>query len=119
MKFLYLFLILIGVMFFEKISNKLLGIKPIKIWKNSGGNLDRLGRFIIMFIFLCVLPFLVWNDINMKWYWITYFTVIIGFRAVLEWLYVRETKQYRTTILSLVVGIILFINLDYFIPGVY
>lgn len=101
----------------EKGVNKLLGVEKKKISDTSAKSINRWGRGIIMVIFLSTLPFVVASDVNtMKWFWIVYFIILLGFQSFLEWKYLKESKQYITTLIFLLLGVILMYNIEYFIP---
>ena len=116
MEFLLFIILIILILFLEKIINKLVGVEKKKISETSGKNVDRWGRGIILVIFLCTLPFVITKDTNViKWYWILYFVLILGFQSILEWKYLKNSKQYVTTLIFLMLGIIFFYNIEYFI----
>ena len=114
MGFLLFIMLIILILFLEKIINKLVGVEKKKISETSGKNVDRWGRGIILVIFLCTLPFVITKDTNViKWYWILYFFLILGFQSILEWKYLKNSKQYVTTLILLMLGIIFFYNIEY------
>lgn len=100
----------------EKILNKLLGIETKKISETSGKNIDRWGRGIILVIFLCTLPFVITQDTNvMKWYWIITLITLLGFQSILEWKYLKDSKQYVITLVFLILSVIIMYNIEYFL----
>ncbi|MER2007271.1 MAG: DUF4181 domain-containing protein, partial [Psychrobacillus sp.] len=72
------------------------------------------GRCIILFIFLFTLPFMVIGDSTnfVKWYWIIYLTVLMGFQAFLQWKYLKNSKQYVSTIIFMILTVIIIFNID-------
>ena len=38
------------------------------------------------------------------WYWLTIVVVIMGFHAVMEWLFIKDSKEYVVSLISLFVG---------------
>ena len=101
----------------EKGVNKLLGVEKKKISETSAKSIDRWGRGIILVIALLTLPFIITKDVNIiKWYWIAYFLLLLGFQSFLEWKYLKESKQYVTTLTFLILGVIFMYNIEYFIP---
>lgn len=101
----------------EKGVNKILGVEKKKISDTSAKNINRWGRIIILVIALSALPFVVTSDVNtMKWFWIVYLTLLLGFQSFLEWKYLKESKQYITTLIILIVGVIIMYNIEFFIP---
>ena len=64
LKFLVFFIVLIIlVLLLEKGINKLLGVEKKKISETSGKKVDRWGRGIILILFLCTLPFFIYERI--------------------------------------------------------
>ena len=114
---LFLFIIfIIFILLLEKMLNKLLGVEKKKISETNGKSFERWGRGIILVIFLCTLPFVITMDSNvMKWYWILYFVLLLGFQSILEWKYLKNSKQYVTTLIFLFLGTIIIYNIEYFI----
>ncbi|WP_274310284.1 DUF4181 domain-containing protein [Solibacillus daqui] len=115
MRFLILIIVLTIFLFFlEKIINKLLGVEKKKISETSGKKVDKWGRGIILVIFLCTLPFFVVQETNvLKWYWMLYLTALLGFQSILEWKYLKNSKQYVTTLIFLILGVIFLYNIKY------
>ncbi|NYF23398.1 DUF4181 domain-containing protein [Sporosarcina sp. JAI121] len=113
----WVFIIVLVISFLlDKILNKLLGIEKRKISETSGRKIDRWGRGIILVIFLCTLPFVVTQDTNvMKWYWILYIIVLLGFQSILEWKYLKDSKQHVTTLIYLLLSVIIMYNIDCFL----
>lgn len=113
----FLFVSLILVFLLEKIINKLLGIKhKEKISETAGKNVDRWGRGIILVIFLCSLPFFIEQEASvMKWYYILFFISLWGFQAILEWKYLKNSKQYVSTLIFLVLVVVYFYNIENFL----
>lgn len=89
-----------------------------KISETSGKRIDRWGRGIILLIFLFTLPFVIFGDSTniIKWYWIVYITLLMGFQAFLEWKYLENSKQYVTTIIFIILSVIIMYNIEYFLP---
>ena len=112
----FIILVILMVLLMEKVIFKLFGVEKKRISETSGKNIDRWGRSVILIIFLCALPFVVAKDINvMKWYWILYFILSLGFQSVMEWTYLKNSKQYVTTLIYLMVSVIIVFNIEYFV----
>ena len=112
----YLVVFVIFLFSLEKISNKLLGVEKRKISETSGKNFDRWGRGIIFVISLCILPFAFSKGIDgIKLFWILYTAIIWGFQAIMEWKYIKNSKQYVTTIILLMFVISMLYNIEHFI----
>lgn len=100
----------------EKRINRLIRVEKKKLSETSAKHIDRWGKGIILVIALTTLPFILKMDIkNMKWYWIGYFMVSLGFQSFLERMYLKESKQYITTLIFLILAIIGIYFIDYFI----
>ena len=103
----------------EKGINKLLGVEKKKLSKTSGKKVDRWGRGIILILFLCTIPFYtfyVMEDTTfIKWYWILYLIVLLSFQSILEWKYLKNSKQYVTTLIMLIISVFILYNIEYFI----
>ena len=111
LKLLVFFIVLIVFVFLlEKILNRLLGVEKKKVSETPGKKVDRWGRGIILILFLCTIPFYAFYAIEdttfIKWYWILYLIVLLGFQSILEWKYLKNSKQYITTLILLMLGII-------------
>ena len=103
----------------EKIINKLLRVERKKISETSGKKAEKWGRYIILVICLCTLPFFLVQDTDissMKWYWILCYIVSLGFQSILEWKYLKHSKQYVTTLIFLILGVISLYNIENFLP---
>ncbi len=114
----WVLIIVLAILVFllEKIINKLLGVEKKKISETSGKKVDRWGRGIILVIFLCTLPFVITKDTNvMKWYWILYFILLLGFQSILEWKYLKDSKQHVTTLIFLMLSVIIMYNIEFFL----
>ena len=94
MGYLIIFLIFLVLFLVEKTVYKLFGVEKKKISETSGKNIDRWGRAIILVIFLSILPFVIAKEIDvMKWYFIGFFVVSLGFQSILEWKFMKNSKQ--------------------------
>ena len=114
LKFFVFLVVLVILGLLEKPINKLLGVEKKKISETPGKKVDRWGRGIILAVFLCALPFVIDADVYvMKWFLIFYFIILFGFQLVLEWKYLRTSKQYVTTFIFLLFGVIIMYNIEY------
>ncbi|WP_139892632.1 DUF4181 domain-containing protein [Bacillus sp. D386] len=103
MKLLTTVIIIFLVVFFvEKLIEKYLGIKRKFISETPGKRIDRWGRTIIVVIFLSSYFFALTNEVNaiLKWNWVLFFTALMGLQTILEWKYIKESKQYISTLIS-------------------
>ena len=116
---LLVFIIILFILFFllEKIVNRLLGVKRQKISETPGKKIDRWGRGITAVIFFCIaIPYFIINsNISWKWYFILLLIFTIGFQAILEWKYIKNSRQYASTLIILIVSLIFLFNIEFFI----
>ena len=109
---LFLFLIFLAFLFtrfiLDKLINKLLGIKKKgKIEDTPGRNIDRWGRGIIIIVFLFL--FLITKDTSaLKSILVLYWITLMGFQAFLEWEYLKNSRQYVSTLIFLMIFIVIF-----------
>ena len=111
----WLFSCLIILVFsLDKIMKKWLGIdKEIKISETAGKRIDRYGRVIIFFISIGLIPVYITQEASvMKWYLMLIFTLSFGFQAILEWKYLKGSKQYIKTIMFLILGVFLIYHIE-------
>lgn len=112
---LILILLILGFLL-EQIINKLLGVKKKKVSETPGRKIDRWGRGILVVVFLCGFSFVIEADRSViKWFWISYLIILLGFQALLEWKYLKDSNQYVTTFIFLLLGVALIYNMEYFI----
>lgn len=117
MKFLIVIVVLIifGLLL-EKLLNKLLGIERKKISDTSGKRVDRWGRGIVVVIFLSTYWFIIDEDSNfIKAFWMLYFIFILGYQSIMELIYLKNSKQYISTLIMLFLGLIAMYNIEFFI----
>ena len=113
---LILFFILVALWLTDKLINRLLGIKKKgKIADTPGKYIDYWGRAIILVTFLISFLFLVSKDANtsvFKWFWLLYWVVIMGFQSLLEWKYLKDSKQYISTLIYLMLFLVVLYNIE-------
>lgn len=109
-----LIIIAISIYLLEKIINKLLGVEKIKISETAGKKADLWGRRVILVIILCSLTFVESGSDFAKWYMGFYTVLLFGFEAILEWKYIKNSKQYFTTIILLLYTLFIFYNIESF-----
>jgi hypothetical protein len=116
---LLVFIIILFILFFllERIVNKLIGVKRQKISETPGRKVDRWGRGITVVILFCIaIPYFIINsNVSWKWYFILLLLFTIGFQAILEWKYIKSSRQYASTLIILIVSLILMSNIEFFI----
>ncbi len=113
---MFFIIIIILSLFINKFLTKWLGVgRKEKISETPGKNIDRWGRGIILLIFFCSLPYAIENRNVIKWYWICFLIVSIGFQSFMEWKYLKTSKQYVITLTYLLLALVIMYFVDYFI----
>ncbi|RCX21440.1 uncharacterized protein DUF4181 [Fontibacillus phaseoli] len=75
--------------------------KEVNIW----GKIILALVGIIVFI---VIAFAVGMDsLAMKWFWMLFVILTVGFQSFIDWKYQRESRQYIVSLIVLVLGIVL------------
>ncbi|WP_258000291.1 DUF4181 domain-containing protein [Bacillus sp. Marseille-P3661] len=113
---IFIIVLTILIILLEKGLNKLLSVQKKKVSETPGKRFDQWGRGIILLLFLCTLPFFIMVETSfMKWYWILYLIVLLGFQSILEWKYLKNSKQYVVSLIILIIFVIILYNIEYFI----
>ncbi|KGR78032.1 DUF4181 domain-containing protein [Ureibacillus manganicus] len=81
--------------------------KRKKISETKGKYIHKWGYSIIATMGIGSLFILDIFDPNvMKWFWLGLLILIIGFQTLLDWKYLKGTKEYLVSLIVLVIGII-------------
>ena len=97
----------------ENQVEKYLGVKRREISETPGKIVQRWGRTIIVviFIFSYFSDTIQKSDVLLKWHWIVLIVTLMGFQVILEWKYLKGSKQYILTlvrtILMISIGLVL------------
>ncbi|MEW9111226.1 MAG: DUF4181 domain-containing protein [Cytobacillus gottheilii] len=122
----FIFFLFLSLVFFalERGLVKVFGIKRKSLSETSGKKIDQWGRGILLVVYLSVLLFVLEMDLDIKWYFICFIMISFVFEMVMEWVYLKETKQYIITLVFLVITIPILFNIeiimeqiDFFING--
>lgn len=113
--------IVFGIFIFllEKGINKLLGVERKKLSETSGKRVDRSGNVVIGILSMVAIPFLVHEPSFFLWHFILIWIVAYGFKAIMEWKYVKNSKQYVATLILLIIGIPIIYYMVSFIQQIY
>ncbi len=97
----------------ERVIRKQLGVEKKKISETAGKNVDRWGRGIILVTFLATFPYFIEKeDEIVKWYWMSYYVILMGFQAFIQWKYLKDSKEYIISLIFLVLGIVFLLSVD-------
>ncbi|KAB2331445.1 DUF4181 domain-containing protein [Bacillus mesophilum] len=122
----FIFFLFLSLVFFalERGLVKVFGIKRKSLSETAGKKIDQWGRGILLVAYLSVLLFVLEIDLDIKWYLICFFMISFVFEMVMEWVYLKETKQYIITLVFLVISVPILYNseiimeqIDFFING--
>jgi hypothetical protein len=115
MKFVaFLIILIILYSLLEKIINKALGVQKGKISETKGKNIDRWGRSIIIFTFIILSSPLHSININFSLILMLYWLTLLGFQAIMEYIYFKNSKQYISTTILLILGLMIIYIGTYF-----
>jgi hypothetical protein len=103
-----LFLVAFSV---EKIIDKFWGVKRKSISETPGKRIDRWGRTIIVLIYL---SFIITTKGSNEWQFVLFLTALLGFQTILEWKYLKDSKQYISTLISSMMLFPIFLLVMYF-----
>lgn len=111
LRFTILIILFLVVLFIEKMIDKFLGVKRNKLSETSGKSVDRWGRTLIIILFLAAYFFAltVESYAIYEWYVVLLFTTLMAFQVILEWKYLRESKQFISTLISSTIIICIFL----------
>lgn len=108
----FIFFLFFSLVFFalERGLVKVFGIKRKSLSETAGKKIDQWGRGILLVVHLSVLLFILQMELNIKWYLISFFITSFGFQMVLEWVYLKKTKQHILTLIYLVISVPILYN---------
>jgi hypothetical protein len=79
-----------------------------KISDTNGKNVNRWVKGLLVLIAICIYFFVLdtTDYSTIKWFWLIFFSVAIGFQAFMEWKYLKDSKEYIISLIILAVGLI-------------
>ena len=101
------------VVLVENRVEKSLDVKRKKISETPGKIVERWGRTIIavIFLFSYLLALTKESDFLLKWHWFVLLVALLGFQVLLEWKYLKNSKQYISTLIRLLLMISICLSL--------
>lgn len=88
------------------IGRLIVGKERGKVSETSGKNIQRIGFVTILIIaFSCFYFIDIMDDNAMKWFWLYFYTITFGFHFYLDWVYLRDTKEYLVSLILLIIGV--------------
>jgi hypothetical protein len=78
------------------------------ISETAGNHIDLWGRRILALIGLFLVFFVIdLSDENtFEWFCLIFLAVTFGFQSIIEWKYIKNSKEFLVTLLSLLIGLI-------------
>lgn len=101
----------------DKITNKIFAVEKEKLAETSGRRINHWGQAILFIFFLVLLWFMIdSSDILRMFYIIIFLALSFGYQAVMEFIFIKESRQYiSTTILVIFLVILSSFGYLYFI----
>jgi hypothetical protein len=78
--------------------------------ETDGRRVDFWGRIILVIIFLVLLFFVMdtSDETIVKWFFIIALTITTAFQSIIEWKYLKNSKEFVVTLILWVIGLIYF-----------
>lgn len=107
---------LLAAFLVEKIVGKFLSVKKIDLSETPGKSIEHWGRVIIgiLFVFTYLFALEKESDALLKWNLILFLTASTCLQVILEWKYLKESKQYISTLISSIIIITIFFFVVHF-----
>ena len=102
-----LIVLVIVVISIEYQVDKFLGVKRREISETPGKIVQRWGTTIIVviFIFSYFSPTIQESDVLLNNHWFVLIVTLMGFQVILEWKYLKGSKQYIPTLITTILMI--------------
>lgn len=100
----------------DKVANILLGVEKKRLSETSGKHLNRWGKAISVLGLIIMLWFSGKSnsDVLRILYGMVYIALFLGFQMIMEFIYIKKSKQYISTIILLI--LVLMILIIFIIP---
>lgn len=102
------FLVLIVSIANAILSKLILGNNRRKVSETEGKYIQIGGLIVIAIIGLCSIFFIfdILEANTMRWFWLFFLILAVGFHAIMEWTFLRESKEYVVSLMVLMIGLI-------------
>jgi hypothetical protein len=76
--------------------------------ETEGKNIDLWGRIILAIIGLFLVFFVIdiTDETTIKWFILIFLLITFGFDSMMEWKYLKNAKEFKVTLLLLLIGLI-------------
>ena len=76
------------------------------VFQTNGKFLYIIGLMILAVIGFSSLMYLDLLNIDvMKWYWLGLLVIVMSFHTLMEWIFIKDSKEYVVSFISLLVGV--------------
>lgn len=107
---LALFLVIIQFILRKKIINQ----EADRMSETSGKHVSRWGNIILVVMGVLFFIYLDLPDLNLKkLYWLGLLVVVLSFNFLIEWKYIRESREHIVTLITLVFSLIYSIVIEF------
>ncbi|NMH74243.1 DUF4181 domain-containing protein [Bacillus sp. RO2] len=114
MTFVWMMLtIAVALVIVDVVLRKLLGIKRAKLTDPKGKKIDLFGRIICAILIFILYPAVIETGVlQLKHLFVIFFTVLFCLQAIIQFIYIKESKEYIITLLINVVFVAFLLNID-------
>ncbi|QSS98863.1 DUF4181 domain-containing protein [Pontibacillus sp. ALD_SL1] len=108
-----LVILLILLLSLETIIRKKFNIERRYVTDTKGKHIDRWGRGVLLLIAISVLGYAIFSHASgMKWYLMGIYVAQFGFQAIMQWMFLKRSKEYVITSVYLALGVLTIYNID-------
>lgn len=114
MIFVWLMLtVALALVLVDVVVRKALNIKRVKLTDPKAKKIDMLGRILCaVMIFVAFPPLLDNGVIQLKYLFMIMFTIFFSFQAIIQYIFIKESKEYILTMLMSLVFIVFMFKID-------
>ncbi|MFY0743101.1 hypothetical protein AB1K09_11260 [Solibacillus silvestris] len=88
------------------VGRLIVGKERGKVSETSGKNIQRVGFVTLLIIaFSCFYFIDIMDESVMKWFWLYFYTITLGFHLFLDWVFLKETNEYKVSLILLIFGV--------------
>lgn len=97
----------------EKGFNCLLSVDKKRISETTGKRVDRFGQMVLFVILLVVLWLMTdRSDTQRLFYFTSYLAILFGYQAIMEWIFIKNSRQYMSTAILFIIALMLMLNVE-------
>lgn len=88
------------------VGRLIVGKERRKIYETDGKYIHIAGLIMIGIVGIWILYDLLDNAQVMKWFWLLFLTLTVGFQSLMEWKFLKGSKEYIVSLIVLLIGLI-------------